>query len=277
MPIEATTEKDEYVLGTHSSEAERLQVQHAAWVEFQYRLVRRAGVRAGQTVVDLGSGPGYTTLELARCVGPEGRVIAVDRSDRFLDQLQALCRRHDIANVQTVLADAENVDLPDAAIDAAYARWLLCWVPDASLVIERVARLVKPGGSIILQEYFDWAAMKLMPASAPFRTAVDACMRSWPLANATIDIAEQFPQLAARHGLILEHFEPVTRVGGVGSLEWRWIMGFLRSYLPGLVDKGLLTAAQLAAFESDYQARTAEGTSRVFAPILADTVLRRPH
>ena len=75
---------------------------------------------------------------------------------------------------------------------------------------------------------------------------------------------------------MLEHFEPVTRVGGVGSLEWRWIMGFLRSYLPGLVGKGLLSDGQVVEFEADYEARMKEGSSRVFAPILVDAILRRP-
>ncbi len=251
-------------------------MQHAAWVEHAYQLFHRAGIGEGHSVVDLGCGPGFTTLELARCVGWKGRVVACDRSERFIAHVQELCRQQGIRNVETVLGDAEQLDLPPGSLDAAYARWLLCWVPDAGVIIERLARMVRPGGVLVFQEYLDWDAMKLLPVSAPFRAGVDACMRSWTAGNATINIAEHFPTLAARHGLDLEHFEPVSRLGKVGSLEWRWVMGFLRSYLPGLVNQGLMTREELAAFEADYQARNQKGKTYVLTPTMANVILRRP-
>jgi SAM-dependent methyltransferase len=269
-------EKNEYILGTEAREIDRLRVQHTAWVEYAYRLFRHAGIRAGQSVADIGCGPGFTTLELARCVGPEGRVVACDRSERFLAHVTDQCRQHGIQWVETVLGDAELLDLPPDTLDAAYARWLLCWVPDAGVVIDRLARFVKPGGALVFQEYLDWGAMKFVPVSASFHTAVDACMRSWAEGNATINIAEHFPDLAARHGLILEHFEPIARLGRVGSLEWRWVTGFLRGYLPGLVEQGLLTNHELASFEAEYQARSKDGKSFIYTPTMADVILRRP-
>jgi ubiquinone/menaquinone biosynthesis C-methylase UbiE len=268
-------EENEYILGTHRAEIERLRVQHTTWVEQSYRLFRRARLGAGQTVADLGCGPGFTTLELTRCVGPEGRVIAVDRSQRFLDYLDDLCAREGIRNVEPILADVEQIDLPPATLDAAYARWLLCWVPDAGVVIERAARMVKPGGAFVLQEYLDWDVMKLIPLSAPFRAAVEACMQSWVVGNATINIAEQIPSLARQHGFAVEYFEPISRIGKVGSLEWRWVMGFLRSYLPGLIGQGLFTNEALAAFEADYQARNLDGSTFVYTPTMTNIILRR--
>jgi ubiquinone/menaquinone biosynthesis C-methylase UbiE len=269
-------EKHEYILGTHAREIERLRVQHTAWVEHTYRLLRRAGICAGQSVADLGCGPGFTTLELARCVGPKGRVVACDRSERFLEHVKEQCRQQEIRGVETVLGDAERLDLPPDTLDMAYARWLLCWVPDASVIIERLARIVRPGGVLVFQEYLDWGAMKLVPVSIPFGAAVDACMQSWLAGKATINIAAQFPDLAARYGLVLEHFEPIARLGRVGSLEWRWVTDFLRSYLPGLVEQGLLTSDELTAFEADYHARREDGKTFIYTPTMANAILRRP-
>lgn len=269
-------EKNEYILGTHPREIERLQMQHAAWVEQAHRLFRRAGLRAGQSVADIGCGPGFTTLELVRFVGPEGRVVACDRSERFLSFAREQFRNQGIDNVETVLSDLEQLDLPPSSLDAAYGRWVLSWLLDAGVVIERLVRMVKPGGALLFQEYLDWSALKLMPDSAAFRTAVDACMQSWVVGKATIDISERIPELVARHGLILEHFEPVARLGAVGSMEWRWVMGFLREYLPGLVKRGLLSEAALAAFEADYQARHRDGGTFLCTPTMADMILRRP-
>ena len=83
-----TTEQDEYILGTDPDELERLRFQHHVWVAPMHELLARAGLGAGQRVLDLGCGPGFTTLELAQFVGPTGRVVASDQSKRFLTTLR---------------------------------------------------------------------------------------------------------------------------------------------------------------------------------------------
>lgn len=268
-------EKDEYILGTESEEIHRLHFQHKAWVEHAFRLFRRGGIRAGHRVVDLGCGPGFTSMELAHCVGPTGHVVACDRSARFLEYLKSQCEQRSLSWVHPALGDVEQLELPAASLDAAYARWLLCWVPDAAAVVANVARLLKPGGVLLLHEYLDWDAMKLIPASTPFRAAVDACMHSWVVGGATINIAEGIPELADRHGFDLEVFDPIARIGRVGSLEWQWVTGFLLSYLPKLVAQGLFTANALEAFRAELRLRGDDGSTRLYAPTMIHAVLRR--
>jgi SAM-dependent methyltransferase len=151
----------------------------------------------------------------------------------------------------------------------------LCWVPDAGVILKRLARIVKPGGVLVFQEYLDWGAMKLVPPSDSFANAVEACMRSWVVGNATINIAEQLPTLGERCGLVLERFEPIARLGAVGSLEWRWVMGFLLSYLPGLVERRLLTDEEYGAFGEDYRRRSEEGRTHIYTPTMANVIFRR--
>ena len=79
----------DYVLGTHDEEIARLGLQHAVWRPRASDAWRRAGFTSGQTLIDLGCGPGFATLDLAEIVGPHGRVLAIDRSRRFLDALEA--------------------------------------------------------------------------------------------------------------------------------------------------------------------------------------------
>ncbi|HTE44960.1 MAG TPA: methyltransferase domain-containing protein, partial [Gemmatimonadaceae bacterium] len=79
----------DYVLGTHDEEIARLGLQHSVWRPRALAAWQRAGFNVGQTIVDVGCGPGYATLDLAELVGATGHVVAIDRSRRFLDALDA--------------------------------------------------------------------------------------------------------------------------------------------------------------------------------------------
>jgi hypothetical protein len=138
-----------------------------------------------------------------------------------------------------------------------------------------VARALKPGGALLLQEYLDWGAMSLIPASAAFARVVEACLASWKAGGATIDFTRRVPELAAAHGFTVEHFAPRARLGMAGSLEWRWIDQFLREYLPKVETRGLLRADEREAWQREWEQRTAEGASWVTTPTVADVILRK--
>lgn len=264
-----------YILGTQREELERLAFQHRVWLEEAYALWKRAGIRGGQRVLDLGCGPGFATVELAHLVGPRGHVIARDESERFLAFLRAERERLGLGWIEVVHGRAEELDLPPGSIDVAYTRWLLSWVPDARAVLERVARALAPGGAAVLQEYVDWAAMRLLPRSAVHDEVVAACMRGWAEGGATIDVGELVPGIAADLGLHVEHLRPNGRAGGVGSLEWRWLEGFFEIWLPRLVERGLLAPATLEAHRREWARRAEEGRSHVIGPTVLDVILRK--
>jgi len=79
----STVAEDQYVLGTHDEEIQRLGVQHRAWRPSVFAAWQAAGIREGHSILDVGSGPGYAALDLGETVGPRGLVIAIDKSERF--------------------------------------------------------------------------------------------------------------------------------------------------------------------------------------------------
>jgi SAM-dependent methyltransferase len=270
------SEEREYILGTDREEIDRLRFQHQAWVKEAYALWERAEFRERDVVLDLGCGPGFTSFELAHVVGREGRVIARDESARFLSFLRAERDRLGLAQVETSLGRVEDLDLGAGSIDAAYARWLFCWLAEPGAVLERVARALRSGGALALQEYVDWAAMKLVPSCAIFDAGVAACMRSWDEGGGRIDVAEVVPALAEDCGLCVECFRPIARIGRVGSLEWRWLGGFFASYLPKLVERGAFGAAELREWRDEWSRRTRGRVGYCLAPTMADLLLRKP-
>jgi ubiquinone/menaquinone biosynthesis C-methylase UbiE len=268
-------ETDEYILGTDREELERLRFQHAVWSAAQHELMETAGLRAGERVLDLGCGPGFTSFELAARVGPRGRVLANDLSARFLDFLRRESAHLGFTWIEATPGPVEELTLPPASLDAAYGRWILCWLPDPLSALERVRAALRPGGRLLLQEYLDWGAMRAYPTSPACLRMVEAGLAGWVQAGIAIDFAARLPELAPRAGLVLEHFRPRARLGAVGSPEWRWIGAFYRLYYPKLVERGLLSAAEFAAWERDWERREREGTSWLATPTMADVILRR--
>src|SRR4029078_8320379 len=100
---------------------------------------------------------GSAPLYLSDLVGLAGRVIAIDRSRRFLDHLERR-RAGSRPNIQTIEHDLGAVEdgavpsrLP-APSDAAWCRWILTFVPQTEDVIDQIIRALRPGGTIVVHE-----------------------------------------------------------------------------------------------------------------------------
>jgi len=266
----------EYILGVDSNELERLWSQHRVWEDEMRALLSRAGLASGHVVLDLGCGPGTTSLELARCVGSRGKVLAVDESRACIHTLSAEAQRLGLDNIEASIRSVEKLALEPESLDAAYGRWILSWVADVPAVFEQVTCALRPGGAYIMQEYLDWQAMKLLPRSQVFETAIQACMQSWTRGVGKINIAEEVPALACAAGLKVESFDVNARSGQPGTPVWNWLGEFLQSYLARLVRQGAFGQSDHEAFCSEWSERTQGSDSVIIAPVVADVVLRRP-
>ena len=105
----AAVQPAEYVLGTGSDESVRLGLQHRLWSESAHALWERAGLQPGQTVMDLGCGPGHASVDMAQIVGPRGRIIAIDESAGFLKQLRDQAESRRLTNIERVLGDVQQL------------------------------------------------------------------------------------------------------------------------------------------------------------------------
>src|SRR5262249_7656494 len=154
-------EPKEYALGTGDAEIVRLGLQHRMWSAPAYAIWERAGIRAGHTVLDLGCGPGYTSRDLAGIVTPNGKVVAVDESVRFIEHRKPRPKSPAEAAIDARVGDVQQLDLDPESIDAAYQRWVLCFVKDPDAVIRGVARALKRGGIFASQDYLHYEGILL--------------------------------------------------------------------------------------------------------------------
>lgn len=273
-PTDTTTHgaHDEYIFRTTDEELVRLGYQHRAFGAPAYDIWERAGFAPGSRILELGCGPGYTTIDLAHLVGPTGEVLAVDESQKFLDHLDAKMAIEPLANVRTSRANVAEFDAPPARFDGAYARWLMCFLPDPAPAVARVAAALKPGGVFAVQDYCNYKAIDLVPRSRAFRAIIDAVGASWREHGGDPDVCAALPAVLADAGFDLREMTPIVRTARPGSALWRWPEVFFKSFGPVLVTEGHLQQPTLDEFWRDWAERSASAHAVFTTPPMMDII-----
>ena len=103
-------------------------------------------LNAGETVLDIGCGAGFDTLQAAWHVGPAGRVIAVDMTDAMLAKARTGAAALGLANVDVRHGYAEDLPVDDASIDVVISNGVINLTPDKMGAMKEIRRVLKPGG-----------------------------------------------------------------------------------------------------------------------------------
>lgn len=243
----------EYVLGTQSDELDRLRMQHELWADVARSQWSRAGFGAGQTIIDLGCGPGYATRELASLVGAGGRVIGVDVSKRFVEHAQAYASDGTDARVEGVHADAQDVSIGEGIADGLYTRWVLSFTPEPGRVIERIAAAMKPGGVVAVQDYVMWTHLLWAPLTETLDILRRSILSMYGAQRADSNVGQIVPPLLAANGFEILEIRPLHRVARPGDPLWQWPTVFFRTFLPKVVEAGHMTRAEFEAWDAEWR------------------------
>lgn len=109
---------------------------------------------SGRRLLDLGCGQGDDVRELAQIVGPDGLVAGVDKSEVLIDQ----ARRRTPAElhwIEFACADANALPFPETSFDGCRADRTIQHVPDADVATAELARVTRPGGSVVISEMYN--------------------------------------------------------------------------------------------------------------------------
>jgi len=105
-------------------------------------------VHSGQTVLDLGSGPGLDSLLAARRVGPTGKVVGVDLCPEMVEKARCNAALLGLHNVEFVNAGIEKLSLPDGSVDVVISNGVFNLCPDKEGVLAEAFRVLRPGGRV---------------------------------------------------------------------------------------------------------------------------------
>jgi len=117
---------------------------------FHRRAIAALGLKSGDTVLDLACGTGFNHAQLARQVGPGGRVIALDYSAGMLVEARRRAQKGGWRQIEFVEADATQPVLNRGSLDAALCTFGLSAMPGETEAIRQVARALKPGALFVV-------------------------------------------------------------------------------------------------------------------------------
>jgi SAM-dependent methyltransferase len=133
-----------------------------------------AAPQPGETVLDLGSGAGFDAFLAAAAVGPSGRVIGVDMTADMLARARRNAAAAGHANVEFREGHIEDLPVADASIDVVISNCVINLVPDKARVYREVARVLRPGGRVVVSDVVLDAP--LPPAVAQSVAAFTGCV-----------------------------------------------------------------------------------------------------
>lgn len=258
----------DYVLGTHDEEIGRLGLQHRVWRGRMLEAFRRGGIRPGQVVVDVGAGPGFATADLAELVGPEGKVVALERAPQFLARLRAM-------NLAGVDVREQDVSAPFALADAdaSWCRWLLSFVPDGAATVRNIAAALKPGGSAIFHEYAAYSTWRMMPPNPlheRFRALVE---QSWRDSGGEPDAAMWLPAWLHDAGLEIVGTRLLSDVITPPDHAWEWPRSFMASNARRLQQLGYIDCSEANAMAVLLDSPSPG--SHMMTPLVAEIIARK--
>jgi ubiquinone/menaquinone biosynthesis C-methylase UbiE len=270
----ANISKEDYILGVNEYELDRLRFQHGVWKSVTDGFFDRLGIKKGMKILDAGSGPGFASFDLLERTGVTGEVTALEPSEMYLNYFKQECEKRKIKNVKFINGTAETAKIPENYFDIIYSRWVIGFVPDPDLFIEKLAASLAPGGVIAIEDYA-FNRLLLYPTGGDYEKVSLAVMEFWKLNGGDLCIAARIPAIFKKLGIKLIDFHPNCIAGGPDTGIFEWHHRFITQHVPAMVEKNLLSKETGDAILKDWENHRSNPEAVFFSPLVVDVAGRK--
>jgi SAM-dependent methyltransferase len=240
-----------YVLGESPTEYPRLAGQADVWATATYRILERAGLRAGIHVLDVGCGTGAVMRMLADIIGPTGRVTGIDRNAALGSATLARLQSEGPEVFSFIEADVTKIDaIEGAPFDLVFARLLLAHLADPVAVLRRFWRWVKPGGTLVIMDY-DMLPLRSVPTQPTAERAIQLLRQFFVAAGMDVETGTRMPTLFAKADIGLPDACEVAGLIVPAKLGLGQIRGILHAVRESSIKLGVASARLIDALDAD--------------------------
>jgi len=148
-PSQSSDESDrEYTRTAWNATAEKYRRLLRLFEPYGFDLLARLNPKIRESALDLATGPGEPAMSIARMVGPDGRVVGIDLSERMVQLATRIAKERRIPGVTFLAMDAETLDFPDESFDLVTSRFGFQVFANPETVAREVHRVLRPKGRI---------------------------------------------------------------------------------------------------------------------------------
>lgn len=133
--------------------AARFEVESREVFAKRVEIVAELGLKPGMVIADVGAGTGLFTREFAAKLGRDGRVLAVDISENFLEHIRRTVREKGLLNVETVLCTDDSTKLPQDSVDAVFICDTYHHFEYPAKTMTSVRKALRPGGKVYVIDF----------------------------------------------------------------------------------------------------------------------------
>ena len=254
----------EYALALSDAEIRRYTMMAERARTTEAEMWEQAGIGPGAVIGDIGCGPAAVSICMARLAAPSGRVMAVEADEAALAAGHRLVNEAGVDNVELRRGSATATGLPPGSLDVAVMRHVLAHNgPDEQRIVDHLAELVRPGGSVYLVDG-DGTAVRMLDVDPDLADLSGKYLEFHKRRGNDLEVGLRLGKLLSRAGLrVAAHegrYSIISAPPGLRPPPW--------AAREAMVAEGAATAQDVARWEGALERMDrAETRPTVFAPV----------
>ncbi|ACB53110.1 unknown [Crocosphaera subtropica ATCC 51142] len=231
---------------TPEAELQRLQTQATVIWKKEARTLQWFGIKDGMSVVELGSGPGFTTEQLCSLL-PNSEITSVELDPFMVQQAQNYLKDKGGDRVNFVEGSITDTGLPDNSFDFAFARLIFQHIPEPVAAAQEIRRILKPGGKLVIVDTDADIFGLFDPPTPSFTKAIDKFSQASQALGGNFRIGRYLWRILQEAGFEHLDLEAVVAHSDELGIEPFAIHPLNVDLFVRLVKMGLMTEEELAS------------------------------